>query len=349
MKSKGLLFAGFLAASMMLCGTVYAEEQAATEAVQPETEEKYVFETTDGVLSIEAPDEKWHVMTDPNYWFVLSDGMNTITIDHLANGEELPVSVVADGNTAAVYQAFVSTRNEVFVVKASAVKQEDLPAIMQMTSTIKVLKYDTKTAINKKTDAEQSNQNAQSSQSNQASQGVVINPINETYYCTSSSLNVRSGYSTSDAAVGSLAYGEAVTVLGTVTQDGQDTGWYQVSYNGTTAYVSGQYLSKTKPEAAANESSSNASSSNTSSSDEYFLIYGEDGISTAVHSVGGAMYEDLEGVTYVDQGGGMYYCISRDTYYSIDYTVWPVDENVNVEGDPYGDLVTGGDGVNVEG
>ncbi len=33
MKSKGLLFAGFLAASMMLCGTVYAEEQAATEAV----------------------------------------------------------------------------------------------------------------------------------------------------------------------------------------------------------------------------------------------------------------------------------------------------------------------------
>ena len=45
----------------------------------------------------------------------------------------------------------------------------------------------------------------------------------------------------------------------------------------------------------------------------------------------------------------MYYCISRDTYYSIDYTVWPVDENVNVEGDPYGDLVTGSDGVNVEG
>ena len=333
MKSKGLLCAGLLAAGMVFCGTAYAEEQ---QAVQQENQEKYVYETADGVLSIEAPDAKWQVVSDPNYWFVLSDGTNSITIDHLANGEALPVSVVASGDTAAVFQAFVSTKNEVFVVKGSAAKQEDLPAIMKMAGTIKVLKFDTKTAVKQNTSA------TEAAPAEQTAQGVTINPINETYYCTSDSLNVRQGCSTSDAAIGYLYYGEAVTVLGAVTENGQETGWYQVSYNGTKAYESAQYLSKTKPQGT------EANSSN-SSSDEYFLVYGTDGISVAIHSVGGATYEDLEGRTYIKQGDGLYYCISQDSYFAYDRNTWSYDDNVNIEGDPYGDLVTGSDGVNIEG
>ena len=336
MKSKGLLCAGFLAAAMMFCGTAYAEEQA----VQQENQETVVYQTEDGVLSIEAPDSKWQVTKDPNYWFVLSDGINTITIDHLANGEELPASVVASGETAAVFQAFVSTKNEVFVIKGSAAKQEDLPAIMKIAGTIKVLKYDTKTAVVQNTNTTPATEAPQTAP---AAQGMVVNPINETYYCTIDSLNVRSGYSTSDPAIGSLYYAEAVTVLGTVVQDGQDTGWYQISYNGTKAYASAQYLSKTKPQASTEAPASN------SSSDEYFLVYGTDGISVAIHSVGGAMYEDLEGRTYVNQGDGIYYCISQDSYFAYDRNTWTYDDNVNIEGDPYGNLVTGSDGVNIEG
>ena len=302
MKSKGLLCALFLGAAMTFCWTAFAEEQTA----QPDEQQSYVYQTEDGVLSIEAPDAQWQVMSDPNHWFVLSDGSNTITVDHLANGESLPDPVVTDEETAGVYQAFVSTKNEVFVVKGSA-----------------------------------------------ASTGIVVNPINATYYCVSASLNVRTGCSTNDTAIGSLTYGEAVTVLGSVTQDGQDTGWYQISYNGTTAYASAQYLSASKPEAKAETPSTSASAES-----DYFPVYSESGPSIDIHPVGGAMYEDHDGRTYVDQGDGVFYCITTDTYYGKEPAVWAYGalsgqgENsydVNIEGDNYDDADIDYSGVNVEG
>ena len=76
--------------------------------------------TPDGVLSIEAPSDAWEVMVDPNHWFAMTDGMNTITVEHLSNGESLPSIAVADNTYAAVYQAYVSTRNEVFAFKGIA-------------------------------------------------------------------------------------------------------------------------------------------------------------------------------------------------------------------------------------
>lgn len=319
---------------MTFCGTAFAEEQTA----QPDEQQSYVYQTEDGVLSIEAPDAQWQVMSDPNHWFVLSDGSNTITVDHLANGESLPAPVVADEETAGVYQAFVSTKNEVFVVEGSAAKQEDLVNIMKTISTIKVLKYDTKTAVK---------------QEPAASTGIVVNPINATYYCVSDSLNVRTGCSTNDTAIGSLTYGEAVTVLGSVTQDGQDTGWYQISYNGTTAYASAQYLSASKPEAKAETPSTSASAES-----DYFPVYSESGPSIDIHPVGGAMYEDHDGKTYVDQGDGVFYCITTDTYYGKEPAVWAYGalsgqgENsydVNIEGDNYDDADIDYSGVNVEG
>ena len=202
--------------------------------------------TQDGVLSIETPNESWKQTADPNYWFVLSDGRNSITVEHLSNGEKLPDVDVAGSGYEAVYQAFVSTKNEVFVVKGLAASQEELASMMQTIGTIKVLKYDTKTAIPKET--------ASVSQ-------FGLNPINATYYVTSDQLNVRSGCSTDDAVVGTLTYGDQVTVLGAVTKDGADYGWYQIQFNGGTAYVSAGFLSQTQPGAKA-ASNENASSNN---------------------------------------------------------------------------------------
>ena len=51
-----------------------------------------------GVVSIETPDDTWVQTSDPNYWFVISDGKNSITIDHLSNGEALPPVSVAGGD-----------------------------------------------------------------------------------------------------------------------------------------------------------------------------------------------------------------------------------------------------------
>ena len=216
---KKSLFAG-LAAGLMLLGA--ATVNAAT------------YKSADGVVSIDAPSDAWVQTNDPNYWFVLSDGKNTITIDHLSNGESLPAVTVADATTPAVYQAFVSTQNEVFVVKGMAATKEELSSMMQSIGTIKVLQYDTKTAIVK-------------SQPAVAVSSFGLRTINDVYYITANEVNVRNGCSTDEAAIGSLNRGDKVTVNGAVTKDGADFGWYQIQFNGGIGYVSSQYFSKTAP------------------------------------------------------------------------------------------------------
>lgn len=333
MKNKGILCAVLLSAAMMTCGTVWAEEQE----TQPAAVQTYVYQTKDGVLSVEAPDEQWRVTEDPAKWFVMSDGESTITIEHLANGETLPASAAAAGEKAAYCQAFVSTKNEVFVIEGSSAKQENLEEILKIMGTVKILKYDTKTAVSQPAASQTA---APASQNTASSDSTSISAINATYYCTTDGLNVRSGSSKDAEAVGSLGYGESVTVIGAVLQDGQDTGWYQISYNGTTAYASSAYLSETKP--AEETSSQDTSSQGTSGgSDEYFLVYGWDGISTAIHWVEGAMYEDMEGRSYADSGDGVFYCIETDSYFGNDPSVWTTGalagqgmdySNVNIEG-----------------
>lgn len=67
-----------------------------------------------------------------------------------------------------------------------------------------------------------------------------------TYYVNATSLNVRSGAGTGYASIGKLINGQAVSV----TKD-LGNGWYQISYNGRTGYVSKQYVVKTAVKAAA--------------------------------------------------------------------------------------------------
>ena len=62
-----------------------------------------------------------------------------------------------------------------------------------------------------------------------------------TYYVEATKLNVRSTPSTDGQVLGQLVYGTAVEVLDTA------NGWSRISYNGTTAYVSAQYLSQKQP------------------------------------------------------------------------------------------------------
>lgn len=204
------------------------------------------FMTADGVLSIETPDpdtssgipvNSWFEISDPTYWFTISDGKSTITIDHLSNGEALPQVQVADDNYAAAYQAFVSTKNEVFVVKALAADTATLQTLMEITGSIKVLKFDTKTTIKS------------SDMANVSEFG--LREINATYYSTTDDLNIRTGCATDAPIIGTLGYGEEVLVKGAVTRNGQDYGWCQISYGGTDAYVSASFLSATKGGGAA--------------------------------------------------------------------------------------------------
>nr|WP_295574954.1 C40 family peptidase [uncultured Intestinibacter sp.] len=75
------------------------------------------------------------------------------------------------------------------------------------------------------------------------------------YVNTTAGLNVRTGPSTSYAKIGTLSYGQSVNVLST------SNGWSKINYNGSTGYVSSQYLQSTKP--------SSSSSSETSQTVKY--------------------------------------------------------------------------------
>ena len=63
------------------------------------------FTASNGVLSIELPNENWKEMEDSTKWIVLSDGANIISIDHYSNGEKLPEVAVADDHYINVYEA----------------------------------------------------------------------------------------------------------------------------------------------------------------------------------------------------------------------------------------------------
>lgn len=62
-----------------------------------------------------------------------------------------------------------------------------------------------------------------------------------TGYVTATSLNVRSGAGITKSKVGLLYKGNAVTVVG------ESGSWYKINYKNSTAYVSKNYISKTKP------------------------------------------------------------------------------------------------------
>ena len=207
---------------------------------QPQT-----YTSSDGVLSIELPDESWKEMTDPANWIVLSDGSNTVTIQHFANGEKLPDRQIADNHYVNVLEAMFSSKNEVFLITGALTDTSKCAEIATMMSSARVLKYDTKTAIQKETAS--------------ASEFTIV-PADETLYSTTSGLYVRTGCSTSETVIGSLGYGESVKVTGRVQRNGADYGWVQVSYNSTTGYVYAGFLSSTKPEAAASKSEAAAQS-----------------------------------------------------------------------------------------
>ena len=262
-----------------------ADENIATD-VNTAPDENIAKEiiTADGILSIEVPGDDWKELENPEEagqtensgqtgnlkcWFAVSDGRNMITIDHLSNGEIVPQVEIAGDENAAVCEFFISTRNEVFVVRGVAASQEELDEVMKAVGSVKVLKYDTKTAVVPEAGQTSAVANGEGSSSlngagtasvkenGQAGQnggGLAqggepgIRQINAEYYVTASELNVRSGCSTDDAAIGTVYYGDCVTVNGAVTSGGVDSGWYEILYNGTTGYVSSSYLSATKPE-----------------------------------------------------------------------------------------------------
>lgn len=74
-----------------------------------------------------------------------------------------------------------------------------------------------------------------------ADSSVDVTPLQTTVYAaTSSGLNVRSGPSTGHGKIGTLKYGQTITVTGKTADN-----WYQIQYSGGVGYVLADYVSTT--------------------------------------------------------------------------------------------------------
>ena len=264
-----------------------------------------VFTTTDGVMSVETPeDESWAVVVDPKVWFTITDGKNIISVDHLSNGENLPQVLLAGDDYKGVSQSFISTKNEVFVIKALAAEQEDLEKLLPILNSVKILKYDTKEAVTSKTPLKASD--------------FGLRVIGEKGYVTARRLNVRSGCSTDDAVLGELAYGEEVQVVAAVTKNGEDFGWYQIQFKGGTGYVAASFVADKKPE-----------ESSVTTTGKSFTVYDSNGTNKGklTPKSDGYFYSD-DNQQYKDNGNGSYYGVNNgETLYNFDPVIQI--ENIN--------------------
>ena len=107
-------------------------------------------------------------------------------------------------------------------------------------------------------------------------------------YVTATSLNVRSGAGTSYSILGSLSKGTKVEVISTA------NGWSKINYNGSTGYVSSQYLSS---------SNTNSSTSTSSTVDKV--------ISLAKSLLGKAYVWGAQGPSTFDCSGYTYYVMKN--------------------------------------
>ena len=91
----------------------------------------------------------------------------------------------------------------------------------------------------------------------------LFTDCSETMYATTT-VNVRSSYSTNSDKLGSLTKAQSVKRTGIGT--GAAAGWSRIEFNGKVAYVSSDYLSATKPQVNVSKPSTGSSSGSTQTS-----------------------------------------------------------------------------------
>lgn len=91
----------------------------------------------------------------------------------------------------------------------------------------------------------------------------LFTETDETLYATTT-VNVRSSYSTNSDKLGSLTKAQSVKRTGIGT--GAAAGWSRIEFNGKVAYVSSDYLSATKPQVNVSKPSTGSSSGSTQTS-----------------------------------------------------------------------------------
>ena len=263
---------------------------------------KTEYTTEDGVLSITTPGVAWKAVEDAGCWFVLSDGNDLITIDHLNPGDSLPETVTKDANYEAVCHMIITARSDTFAVDGCAVDTEALEDVLSSIGTIRILEF------NKKLQTE-----------DETAEEPVYGEreINQDYYVISDKLSARESYTYKSRYAGLYSKSDKIRVLARVTKDGEDYGWYRVNYKNMDAYVPTAFVSETKP--SLNDNSINGL--------EQMSLYGQQGSIIRVYRAMGETedeWTDSRGLVYVHLPGTdpLYHETINDNYWSSKESYW---------------------------
>lgn len=131
-------------------------------------------------------------------------------------------------------------------------------------------------------------------------QEQLFTDCSETMYATTT-VNVRSSYSTNSDKLGSLTKAQSVTRTGIGTGDA--AGWSRIEFNGKVAYVSSDYLSATKPQV--NTSTGSSGSSGSSSGQTSKPSTGGSGGGNSQTTTGGSEIDKGSSNTSSGSGGGL--------------------------------------------
>ena len=274
--------------------------------------------TSDGIASLELPEEGWTEVPDSETWKSYSNGHDTVAMLHYSNGEKLPEIMVADEHYPWVYQRVISNEDEVFLFLGLSEDETHFQEVCKAVDSITILKYHTKTAV--------------SPQSSVDKGSFGIEELNKTVYVITDSLNIRSGHTTDDFILDVLNYGDSIQVTGKVIQDGKDSGWYRINYNGHTGYIYSEFVSDTQPSGSAGNSDTpqapNADPLPRGEGQEY-ILYRSDSSTFGIYEYSDGYWYDGDGYAYEISGGSgdMWRRLSDGATFT---TYDPAENKVNV-------------------
>ena len=145
----------------------------------------------------------------------------------------------------------------------------------------------------------------------------ALRKVGAEYYVTTTTLNVRSNYSTDAPVLGELKQNDRIYVNGFVTKDGRDFGWAQVTYNNTAAYVYSEYLAPVSQGSVIEGQTVEI---------ETTVMYARDGsyVSVSRRRNANEQYRDASGRVYtaIEGTAPLFYEATTDTYWTDKPEYW---------------------------
>ena len=244
--------------------------------------------TSDGIVSLDLPEQGWTEVPDSETWKSYSNGHDTVAMLHYSNGENLPEILVADEHYPWVYQRVISNEDEVFLFLGLSEEESHFQEVCKTVDSITIQKYHTKTAVTQENLPDKSN--------------FSIEELNKTVYVITESLNIRSGYTTEDFVLGVLDYGDNVQVTGSVVENGKASGWYRIDYYGNTGYIYSEFVSDSKPSETGEPQTLDADPLPRGEGQE-FILYRNDGYTFGIYEYSDGYWYDGDGYAYEITGG----------------------------------------------